>query len=298
MREASRAGDIGRLPELGQELDALPDYTLTVAVRDTTGDNLSGSTTISAGRALQAEDVGQPVLLMMEEELRQLGVSLHDRITLQVGDNPLEFEIVGVQTSTGLVAGPTEAIAPPQVFAGSGEPGFQFTLAEVEAEHLDAALLSLSALPLVFAIDVSFIDGLIGRFIDQFSALPILVGLLSLGAAAVIMANTVALATLERRRQIGILKAVGLKGRRVLGVMLLENLLISLLGGLLGLGLSALGVAIMSHLGVQAVILIPDDATPVAIALVIAAVGIGALATVLSARMAIRERALNVLRYE
>ena len=112
------------------------------------------------------------------------------------------------------------------------------------------------------------------------------------------MANTVALATLERRRQIGILKAVGLKGRRVLGVMLLENLLISLLGGLLGLGLSALGVAIMSRLGIEATILIPDDARPVAVALVIAAVLIGALATVLSARMAIRERALNVLRYE
>ncbi len=296
LRAASRAGDIGRIAELGQQLEQLPDYTLDIAVRDTTGANLGGNESIVAGRGLNVDDLGQPVLIVLEEDLRELGTTLGARLTLQIDDAQYEFEIVGVQSSTSFIPG--EATAPPDVFSGGGESGFQFTMAEVESEHLDAALLSLSALPLVFAIDVSFIDGLIGRFIDQFSALPILVGLLSLGAAAVIMANTVALATLERRRQIGILKAVGLKGRRVLGVMLLENVLISLLGGLLGVGLSALGVAIMSRLGIQATILIPDDAAPVAIALVITAVGIGAVATFLSARVAINERAQNVLRYE
>ena len=80
--------------------------------------------------------------------------------------------------------------------------------------------------------------------------------------------------------------------------MLLENLLVSLLGGLLGVGLSALGVVIMSRMGLQVTILIPTDATPVAIALIVAAVVIGAVATVLSAQVAINERALNVLRYD
>ncbi len=295
MRDASRSGDIGRVAELGAELEAIPDYTLDISVRDTTGANLNGNARIVAGRALEVDDVGRPVLLLPEtDHLAAVG----DRITLRVGEQETEFEIVGVQASSNIFQGPDQIIVPPGVLPADGDSGFPFTLVDVADEHLDAALLSLSALPLVFTIDVSFIDGLIGRFIDQFSALPILVGLLSLGAAGVIMANTVALATLERRRQIGILKAVGLKGRRVLGVMLLENLLISLLGALLGLGLSALGVAIMSRLGLEATILIPDDATPVAIGLVIAAVSIGIVATVLSARVAIRERALNVLRYE
>ena len=296
MREASRDGNFGRTVELGQQLDQLPDYTLDISVRDTTGSNVGGNARIVAGRPLNMDDIGQPVLIVLEEDLQELGAPLGAMLTLEIDDTQYEFEIVGVQTSTSFSAG--EAVAPPGVLSGGGDPAIQFTLAEIEAEHLDAALLSLSALPLVFAIDISFIDGLIGRFIDQFSALPTLVGLLSLGAATVIMANTVALATLERRRQIGILKAVGLKGRRILGIMLLENVLISLLGGLLGLGLSALGVAIMSRFGIQATILIPADATPVAIALVIAAVAIGALATVLSARVAINERAQNVLRYE
>ncbi|CAG1772008.1 partial ABC transporter permease YtrF, partial [uncultured bacterium] len=134
--------------------------------------------------------------------------------------------------------------------------------------------------------------------INQFSAIPTLVGLLSLLAAAVAMANTVSLATLERRRQIGVLKAVGLKGRRILWIMLLENTLIGLLGGLLGIGLSALGVAVMTALGQGMAIPIPRDAAPVAVALVIASVVIAWVSTFLSARPAVSERVTSVLRYE
>jgi putative ABC transport system permease protein len=151
---------------------------------------------------------------------------------------------------------------------------------------------------LVFALDITFIDGLLKRLIDQFAAIPTVVGLLSLLAAAVAMANTVSLQTLERRRQIGVLKAVGLKGRRVLLVMLLENTLIGLLGGLIGIGVSALMVSLMTALGSGDAIPVPREAAPVAIALVVASVLIAWTATFLSARVAIRERVANVLRYE
>ncbi len=296
LEEASESGDFARVGELAQQLDNLPDYFMDVSVRDTTGTNISGSATVAAGRSLTVDDIGKPVLLMREEDFKELQVPLGTVVTLDIRGQRYDFEIVGILADASMNFG--EALAPPDVITSAGGTDFPLTLAEIAPEHLDNALLELSSLPLVYSIDISFIDGLIGRFINQFSALPILVGLLSLGAAAVIMANTVALATLERRRQIGILKAVGLKGRRVLGVMLLENVLISLLGGLIGVGLSALGVLIMSRLGLQVTILIPTDATPVAIALIVAAVAIGAGATFLSAQVAIQERALNVLRYE
>jgi putative ABC transport system permease protein len=153
-------------------------------------------------------------------------------------------------------------------------------------------------MPFFFALNAELIDSIIGRFIDQFAALPLLVGILSLGAAAVIMANTVALATLERRRQIGILKAIGLKSRRVLSIMLLENLLVSLLGALLGIGLTILGIASLTLVGWEDLALIPRDARPIAVLLVIAAMAIGSASTLLSANPAVRERVLNVLRYE
>jgi ABC-type lipoprotein release transport system permease subunit len=54
----------------------------------------------------------------------------------------------------------------------------------------------------------------------------------------------------------------------------------------------------MNALGNSVVQLIPIDAMPVAIALLVVAIGIGWLATFLSARPAIAERVTNVLRYE
>jgi putative ABC transport system permease protein len=122
--------------------------------------------------------------------------------------------------------------------------------------------------------------------------------LLSLLAAGVSMANTVSLATLERRRQIGVLKALGLNRRRVLRVMLLENTFIGLLGGVLGVGVSALGVAIMTNLGTGSTLPIAQDTAPIAVALIVASLLIAWLATFLSARVAVGERVSNVLRYE
>jgi putative ABC transport system permease protein len=293
--------DIERAAALGQELQALPSYSLTLSVRDTTGDNIGGADSISAGRGLTPEDRGQPVMVIHDTELQRLGVPVGAALTLQINSGQYELTVVGTQGNTTARFG--DAAVPPGVLPRSAASDFGFNLAQVDPAYLDNVLLELSAIPLVFSIDVTFHDGLLRRFIDQFSALPILVGLLSLGAAAVIMANTVALATLERRRQIGILKAVGLKGRRVLGVMLLENILVSLIGALLGIGLSALILTIASlvpSLGLAEILLVvvPAEAVPVALALLAGAIGIGVLATVLSAQVAIGERALNVLRYE
>jgi predicted lysophospholipase L1 biosynthesis ABC-type transport system permease subunit len=303
MEAAGEAQDFARMGQIGEELGSLPDYALSLSIRDTTGDNF-GAESISQGRNFTAEDRGQRVALLQQRDSLPEIITIGTVVTLEIHNRDYNFEIVGLLPNAGdngfqFGFGFGDMTVPPESLPAGGISDFQITLADVEPEALDKVLLELSALPLVFSIDITFIDGLLRRFIDQFSALPILVGLLSLGAAAVIMANTVALATLERRRQIGILKAVGLKGRRVLWIMLLENILVSLLGGILGVGLSALGVALMSAIGLQDItILVPADSSPIAIGLIVAAVLIGAVATFLSAQVAISERALNVLRYE
>jgi hypothetical protein len=303
MEEAGRAQDFQRMGQIGEELNTLPDFNLSLSMRDTTGTNF-GAETVSQGRGLTPEDRGKKVGVLTLSDDLPAEITVGTILTIEVNRERYDFEVVGLQQSVqsgGFRMGFTfgDMVIPPGSIPADGESNFQMALADVKPESLDNVLLELSALPLVFSIDITFIDGLLSRFINQFSALPILVGLLSLGAAAVIMANTVALATLERRRQIGILKAVGLKGRRVLWVMLLENTLVSLLGGVLGVGLSALGVAFMSYLGFQDLtIVVPADSRPIAIALIVVAVLIGAVATFLSAQVAISERALNVLRYE
>ncbi len=278
------------------------DNSVMLMARDTDNPNLrSGSNLV--GRDMTLDDRGKPVAVVnLNERLTALGVQVGSVIGIRINEQVYEFEVIGAiptVTSGFVLSNFTSADVqiPPEVIGTQGEQ-FQLNVIQVNSAHINNVLLELSSIPLVFAFDITFIDGVLSRFIDQMSAIPILVGILSLGAAAVIMANTVALATLERRRQIGVLKTVGLKGRRVLSVMLLENTLISLLGGLLGIGLSALGVALMTQLGISIAQLVPPDAAPVAIALVVVAVLIAWIATFLSARAAITERVTNVLRYE
>ncbi|MCC6616540.1 MAG: ABC transporter permease [Anaerolineae bacterium] len=270
---------------------------INIAVQGRDTDNPNPTSGIVAGRGLTPEDRGRALIVVPEGDITdQLGVTVGTILTLQEDSRRQDFEVVGISAAPTLGFSTGAYYVPADAFNAPAD--FSFYVLQTEQDKLNEVLLALTANPLNFTIDISFIDGLLKRFIDQFSAIPTVVGLLSLLAAAVTMANTVSLATLERRRQIGILKTVGLKGNRVLGVMLLENTLIGLLGGLLGIGLSALGVAIATQLGVGSAIPIPRDALPVAIALIVASVVIAWVATFLSARPAIAERVTHILRYE
>lgn len=63
---------------------------------------------------------------------------------------------------------------------------------------------------------------------------------LALVAGTILIANAVGLAMVERRREMGILKAVGFTAGRVLGTLLIENAMLGFLGGVLGM----VGVAV------------------------------------------------------
>ncbi|MCY4465174.1 MAG: ABC transporter permease [Chloroflexi bacterium] len=260
-------------------------------------DIYSGQPVLRSGRMFTQADRGAPLLVLPAASADQLGIHIGDRVELDIaGDR--ELEVVGITAATdGFGFGGETGLIPPDVLPESASSAFTMYSFQIPSEALNEALAELSALIFALAVDVQFIDGLIGRLIDQFAAIPTIVGILSLFAAAVIMANTVALSTLERRRQIGILKAIGLKSRRVLTVMFIESSLIGLLSAVIGIGLSA---AVISGLGATGgiVIPLPTDARLVAAGLLVAAVLIGWTATFLSARVALKERVMNVLRYD
>jgi predicted lysophospholipase L1 biosynthesis ABC-type transport system permease subunit len=279
----------------------------TIIVRDTTDPNYAIAG-ITQGRSLTAEDRGKSVAVFTRqqdpfEDGPILELKVGDIVDLRVNGmgRTVQVEIVGVVdggSSGSFGGGFNGALSMPPGVLPTGASGFALTLVQAQPEKLNEVLLGLSSIPLVLTFDISFFDGILNRFITQFSALPLLVGLLSLGAAAVITANTVALATLERRRQMGILKAIGLKQGRVLRILLLENVLVSLLGAVIGIGLSALGVWIMTSVGLASAVLIPRNSLIIAVILVAAATAIGVGATLASASVAVRERVMNVLRYE
>ena len=263
-------------------------------------DIYDGQGGVSAGRMLTLEDAGQNLVVLPLEMANRLQIAVGSRVSVEIDESyELELEVVGLIDSATAFAGDSGsgAFIPADVLRASPGPTFKFYTYQVPPDQLNRALAELSSVIFAFAIDVKFIDGLIARLIDQFAAIPTIVGILSLFAAAVIMANTVALSTLERRRQIGILKAIGLKSGRVLRIMLIESSLIGLLSAVIGIGLSALIISLLSAAG-GIVIPLPADARLVAAILLIASILIGWTATFLSARVALRERVLNVLRYD
>lgn len=64
------------------------------------------------------------------------------------------------------------------------------------------------------------------------------IGLISLFVSAIGIANTMYASILERRRDIGIMKVVGMKIGKIRQLFLTESALIGILGGLIGLGVS------------------------------------------------------------
>lgn len=289
----------------GNDVDPLdpaamaPFVWATVAEWDSNNPDIyQNMATVMEGRSLLPEDRGQGYVMGPREYAAPLGIGVGSTLVYEVNGQRYPVEVIGLTdtASNGFNTGGNVFIAPDYVDAA---PPFVIYSFQVEDEYVNEALLSLGAvrLPPTIAIDVTFIDGLLSRLIDQFAAIPTVVGLLSLFAAAVIMANTVALSTLERRRQIGILKSVGLKSWRVLLIMLIETSVIALLSAVIGLGLSSLFVSALTGLG-GTVIPLPADARITAVALVVAAIVIGWMSTFISANVAVRERVMNVLRYE
>ena len=130
-----------------------------------------------------------------------------------------------------------------------------------------------------------------------------LVGALTLLVAGVGVANIMYVVVKERTREIGIKLAVGARKRHIMGQFVFEALLISLTGGLIGLGFATAVI-----LGVDALptednpamqyIANPKLSWPIVLACVGTLIGIGVAAGILPARRAAQVDPVESLRYE
>ena len=121
------------------------------------------------------------------------------------------------------------------------------------------------------------------------------IALLSVIAGVIIVANAVALAMLERRRELGILKSVGYTSGSVLSEVMIENGIVGAVGAITAMLLAAGAITLLGSLFFGIAFSV---STLVVLSLVggSAAVAMGTAALV--AWGSVRVRPLEVLRYE
>lgn len=262
------------------------------------------------GRPLAPADTGKRLIMIRETPITKgLGLNAGDvlRYRFRTRDRDsagveLEFEVAGVVAMQSAQIGfGDNFLIPPESLPGEVESLNLMTVVQVSEDdpaHMEQALVALSDVPGVIPVELSALTQLIEGLLEQLNAIPTLVAWLALVAGTAIIANTVALATQERRRQIGVMKAVGLKGRRVLGMLVIENGLIGLLAGIIGAGVGLL-VTVAVVLASQSPEELADLLELSTVGwLILAGTGVAIAAAMLSAWGAAAEKPMNVLRYE
>ncbi len=254
------------------------------------------------GRLLGPEDAGLARIMIPQiPELEARGVGAGSTVTLRIQGRDRDFEVVGVvapDNSTSLIPfslGDFAMQVPLDQMPRSDVP-FDITIVDADPERVREVLARVGSVPGVFVFDVGIFDSIIGRLLSQLSALPLLVAGLALFAASALIATTVALATMERRRQIAILRAVGVSRGQALFQLLLENGIVGLAGGLLSLLPTALVLQLVPALS-QGLVYLPVPADLV-ILMLATAVGVTVAATLVTAWGASGEPPLTALRYE
>jgi len=141
----------------------------------------------------------------------------------------------------------------------------------------------------------------INRVMNIINGVLVALGSISLGIGAIGIMNTVMMSVHERRREIGMLKAVGAERWHVLLIFLSEALLISLIGGILGCIAGLAGVRLIQwfvgRLGLHVTIPILISPQIISIAM-LAAVTVGTMAGLYPSWKAANVRPVEALRYE
>lgn len=145
----------------------------------------------------------------------------------------------------------------------------------------------------------------INGLFDTIRVVLILVGMVALGVAALGMFNTLTVSLLEKTREVGLMKAMGMRSGEVRRLFLIESIIMGFLGGvfglLLGFALGKLTSFLLSILSVSkglGVINITHIPPYVIIVVLILSTVIGILTGIFPALRATKISALNALRYE
>ena len=270
-----------------------------------TGANSAGG---SAGRELEASDAGTNNVMVVNA-LRQAPLNLRvgDQVVVQNAGTgrSVTLNIVGFYALANRTSGGSvklnfffePILADTSVVSRLGSASaISIVALKLNPSTKDAALRSVeSAVPGATVLDLADLGALVQQVLGNLVDLLIGIASLALFAGIVIIANTVALAMLERRREIGILKSTGYTSRSVLAQVLVENGVVGGIGAVAGMLMVTAATALLGGLALKTNLVVGTPTVIVVIA------GVTLLTMVVAAAVAwgpSRVRPLEVLRYE
>jgi putative ABC transport system permease protein len=257
---------------------------------------------LKTGRNLQSEDAGtNAVVLSSELEQNPVNLRLGDTIVAQSADGTATrvLKVVGFYDSASPQGNPNFASMLADSSLANQLGGSQtlevFSL-RVDPNQVPALKKNLNtAVPTAFILSVVDIDTLVNQVLNNLIIMLTTLASLAMVAGLIIIANAVALAMLERRREIGILKSVGHTSRSILSTVLIENGLVGLLGSLVAMLLVVGAITALSKFVFHVDLGI---GTPMVVLIIGATSLITMFVALVVAWSAVRVRPLDVLRYE
>jgi predicted lysophospholipase L1 biosynthesis ABC-type transport system permease subunit len=260
---------------------------------------VQGSHDSQVGQKLTGADAGM-LHVLVPQALSQtpLNLKLGDQITLAGpdGKTSVTVSILGFYKPSELALNlPILGDLSLANTLTGGHPNYLYSLA-LNPSQVDQTLHQVqqavpSATIINLAEQVGFFLGLLNNLIVLLTA----VASLALLAGLIIIANAVGLAMLERRRELGIMKAIGYTSKTVLGEVLLENGIVGFVGALAAMGLATLLATLLAKVAFN----VPVQANPLLVLGIVAATSaVCMLIAGLVAWGATRVRPLEVLRYE
>ncbi|MGH7642113.1 MAG: ABC transporter permease [Candidatus Dormibacteria bacterium] len=206
---------------------------------------------------------------------------------------PIETKGKGVSFSIAVVPILGLTSTADTIAGGSGD---QLVELKIAPDRVAAAATRLrKADPSAIVINLADFTLIIDQFLNNAVLFLTAIASLALIAGIVIVANSVALSLLERRREIGIQKAVGLSSNSVYAQVLTETATVAWLGATFGMATIALALAILGRGVLKITLGIP---TPLSLAIVLGAIAVAVGTAALVAWRPVRVRPLEVLRYE
>ncbi|SIR60119.1 ABC transporter permease [Micromonospora avicenniae] len=245
--------------------------------------------------------LGPNQMLISTDTAQDRGLSVGSTVPVQLArGEPSTYTVTGIYASSQLTNGivlPAEAardFAIPQPVQGFIQLAAGTQVANVQPQV--EALLADS--PEVSVADRdAFIDQQAGQVDGLLTMIQILLAL-AIVIAVLGIVNTLALSVLERTRELGLLRAIGLRRAQTMRMITVEAVVISVFGALLGVVVGAgLGAAVVEALKDEGITDLVLPWTQILVALGLAAV-VGVVAAVLPAVRAARINVLGAIAHD